>query len=77
MRMTCHIVQKQQCATAVILLLNAVSHLYNTCDVNYKLLLDSNTTTLSDAHTIETQKFPQLKILFNYFNDFNPALKVR
>jgi len=29
--------------------------------------VDFNATTVSDAHTVETEKFRQMKVLFNYF----------
>jgi DNA polymerase sigma len=66
---------KQQSSTAVILPLNAVSHFSNTCDVNYNIIVDLNTTTVSDTHIVETQKFRQLKVLLNHFNDDKPIIK--
>jgi len=74
MSMTCHIVLKQHCPTAVILPSNAVNRFSNTCDVNWNILVDFNTWTVSDAHIVETEKLRKMKVLINYFNYFNPTI---
>jgi len=66
MSMTCHIVLKQHCPTAVILPSNAVNLFSNTCDVNQNILVDFNIKTVFGAHIVETEKFRQMKVLLHF-----------